>query len=480
MIRVCGSVPHTWYPYARTMRRRIILYVGPTNSGKTFTALQSLQRASSGIYCGPLRLLAWEVAEKLNSHNVPCSLLTGQERNEIEGAQHKAMTVEMADITREYECAVIDEIQARTRMIGCSKRGYAFTRALFGLAAKEIHLCGDPCVVTLIQNLLERTQDTLEVRCYTRLSPLVPLKEPLRDIRRIRGGDCIVSFSRDEIHTYKRDIEKLHPAINCSVVYGSLPPETRTKQAERFNKADEDFSILVASDAIGMGLNLNIQRIIFTKLDKFDGIARCYLSVMQVKQIAGRAGRFKSKYPVGEVTCLKGSDIAHLHRALATPTPAVVAAGVFPTFDQIGLYCTFYPNFPFSAILEKFIATVTLSSMFFLCDSSNLLAIARMLDDIPLPMDSRFLFCTCPVDKDNRIIMGALLEFARNYAVNRNVPLKRLLTPATMRVPSTQKDLAELESLHKVLDMYIWLSYRLEDAFVDRESAITQKHLCST
>ncbi|RVW55804.1 DExH-box ATP-dependent RNA helicase DExH16, mitochondrial [Vitis vinifera] len=84
--------PHTWYPNARRKSRKVIMHVG--------------------IYCGPLRLLAWEVAKRLNKANVPCDMITGQEREEIDGAKHKAMTVEMADVTSDYHCAVIDEIQA--------------------------------------------------------------------------------------------------------------------------------------------------------------------------------------------------------------------------------------------------------------------------------------------------------------------------------------------------------------------------------
>ncbi|RVX22375.1 DExH-box ATP-dependent RNA helicase DExH16, mitochondrial [Vitis vinifera] len=104
--------PHTWYPNARRKSRKVIMHVGPTNSGKTHHALKRLESSSSGIYCGPLRLLAWEVAKRLNKANVPCDMITGQEREEIDDAKHKAMTVEMADVTSDYHCAVIDEIQA--------------------------------------------------------------------------------------------------------------------------------------------------------------------------------------------------------------------------------------------------------------------------------------------------------------------------------------------------------------------------------
>ena len=85
--------------------------MGPTNSGKTYYALKQLESSSSGVYCGPLRLLAWEVAKRLNKSKVPCDLITGQEREEVDGARHKAVTVEMADVASDYDCAIIDEIQ---------------------------------------------------------------------------------------------------------------------------------------------------------------------------------------------------------------------------------------------------------------------------------------------------------------------------------------------------------------------------------
>ncbi|KAM0929622.1 hypothetical protein ACQ4PT_001640 [Festuca glaucescens] len=103
--------PHLWYPNAREKKRKVFLHVGPTNSGKTHNALKRLEASSSGVYCGPLRLLAREVAKRLNEASVPCNLTTGQEREEIEGAKHNSVTVEMADVTTEYQCAVIDEIQ---------------------------------------------------------------------------------------------------------------------------------------------------------------------------------------------------------------------------------------------------------------------------------------------------------------------------------------------------------------------------------
>ncbi|CAK9154409.1 unnamed protein product [Ilex paraguariensis] len=339
--------PHTWYPSARKKKRLVVLHVGPTNSGKTHHALKKLESSSSGIYCGPLRLLAWEVAKRLNKAEVPCDLITGQEREEVDGAKHKAVTVEMADVTAEYDCAVIDEIQ----MLGCRTRGFSFTRALLGISANELHLCGDPAAVRLVQEILKVTGDNVEVQCYERLSPLVPLKVPLGSFSNIRTGDCLVTFSRQKIYRLKKDIENGGKHL-CSVVYGSLPPETRTRQATMFNDASSEFDVLVASDAIGMGLNLNISRIIFSKLEKFDGVEMRELTVPEIKQIAGRAGRYGSKFPVGEVTCLDAEDLPLLHSSLNSPSPILERAGLFPTFDFLFMYSRIHPKSGLHQILK--------------------------------------------------------------------------------------------------------------------------------
>ncbi|KAK1281543.1 hypothetical protein QJS10_CPB22g01221 [Acorus calamus] len=169
-------------------------------SGKTYNALKQLEKSSSGMYCGPLRLLAWEVAKRLNKAN----------------------------------------------MIGCRTRGYSFTRALLGIPADELHLCGDAAAVPLVQEILKVTGDLSSisrhtemarllttakacVQYYERLSPLIPSKVPLGSFSNIQTGDCIVTFSRREIYNLKKEIEERGKHL-CSVVYGSLPPETRTRQ----------------------------------------------------------------------------------------------------------------------------------------------------------------------------------------------------------------------------------------------------------
>ena len=350
--------PHTWYD-ARRMTRTIHLHVGPTNSGKTHSAVQALKAAPSGVYCGPLRLLAWELYERLNDGGTPCNLLTGQEREEVEGAGHVSCTVEMVDVTHSCDVAVLDEIQ----MIGDPDRGWAWTRILLGMCAPVIHACGDPSAVPLVTSLLKLTGDELIIHEYKRLSPLQVASKPLPSLSAVQRGDCVVAFSRRDLFKAKHQIESA-TGLRCGVIYGALPPQIRRDMAKRFNQhtttggnsavattAPSDSSassspgapsvpmepvdVLVATDAVGMGLNLAIRRMVFSALDKFDGTCRRPLNISEMKQIAGRAGRFGSSFPVGVVSGVKKTHLPQLRDAIASPTPPLRSAGILPQLEQL-------------------------------------------------------------------------------------------------------------------------------------------------
>ncbi len=252
--------PAQQYILARSLVREIHLHVGPTNSGKTHGALLALSKARSGVFAGPLRLLAHEVWDRINSGTVSpgvppraCNLVTGEEVRVVDPlAGLSSCTVEMCSPDTPIDVAVVDEIQ----MIADSQRGYAWTNAVLGLPARELHLCGEASVVPLIEKLAATCGDRLQVHHYKRLTPLALSEESLEgEWKNIRKGDCVVAFSRNKIFGIKRAIEQV-TGMRCAVAYGGLPPETRSEQAKLFNDPDSGFDVMVASDAIGMGLNL--------------------------------------------------------------------------------------------------------------------------------------------------------------------------------------------------------------------------------
>lgn len=176
------SCPPLWFPSARRLQRRFVYHAGPTNSGKTHAALERFMSADSGVYCAPLRMLAAEIYQKCNEKGVMCDMLTGEEHLFGSGepnrpADHLSCTVEMADCSgaAKYDVAVIDEAQ----MIQNNERGFAWTRVILGLPAKEIHVCGSAIAVDVVKRIVESVGEHIEVKHYDRLLPLATLNDSL-------------------------------------------------------------------------------------------------------------------------------------------------------------------------------------------------------------------------------------------------------------------------------------------------------------
>lgn len=338
--RLLPENPKDEYPLARKMKRKFYLHLGETNTGKTYNAIQRLKQSGNGVYLAPLRILALENYERLNGENVPCNLLTGEEEILVEGARHSSCTVEKANIQDFYEIAVIDEVQ----MISDSQRGDAWTRAILGLCCPEIHLCGALNAKEQLLRMIEDCGDEVEVKEYTRL---VPLKTQKRNVRfaDVQKGDALVAFSKRKVLSYSRYFSER--GIKNSVIYGDLPPEVRRLQYDSFISGENP--ILISTDAIGMGVNLPIRRIIFTEIKKFDGEEFRFLSSQETKQIAGRAGRI-GIYDVGYVACME-DDISFVDYNLDTtddeiemaavgPSEAILEIGRLPLKEKLALWST--------------------------------------------------------------------------------------------------------------------------------------------
>ncbi|CAK7328016.1 unnamed protein product [Dovyalis caffra] len=458
--------PHTWFPFARAMKRKIIYHCGPTNSGKTYNALQRFMEAKKGIYCSPLRLLAMEVFDKVNALGVYCSLQTGQEKKFVPFSSHIACTVEMVSTDELYDVAVIDEIQ----MMADSCRGYAWTRALLGLNADEIHLCGDPSVLDIVKKICSETGDELHEQHYERFKPLVvEAKTLLGDFKNVRSGDCVVAFSRREIFEVKMAIEK-YSNHRCCVIYGALPPETRRQQANLFNDQDNEYDVLVASDAVGMGLNLNIRRVVFNSLSKYNGDKIVQVPPSQVKQIAGRAGRRGSCYPDGLTTTLQLDDLDYLIDCLKQPFENVKKVGLFPFFEQVELFAGQLPDITFPQLLEKFGENCRLDGSYFLCRHDHIKKVANMLEKVQgLSLEDRFNFCFAPVNFRDPKAMYYLQRFAASYSQKVPVSIAMGMPKGSAR---NDAELLDLETKHQVLSMYLWLSQHFKkETFPYKERA---------
>ncbi|KAG0291237.1 RNA helicase [Linnemannia gamsii] len=482
--------PAEWNPAARLMKRKIIMHVGPTNSGKTYNALQRLQTAESGAYLSPLRLLAHEVFERMNEAGTPCNLITGEERRfavtDSEGnpdpkaAKCVSCTVEMVDLNRKIEVAVVDEIQ----MLADPDRGWAWTHALLSLPAKEIHLCGEPTVVDLVKNICALMNEEVEVHRYDRLSKMEVMDESLYgQLDKIQKGDCVVTFSRKNIFLLKKHIEA-STGLRCAVAYGSLPPESRSTQAKLFNDPNSGYDILVASDAIGMGLNLNIRRIIFEATEKFDGSVVRTLSLTQLKQIGGRAGRFGTEYAVGLATTLLQRDIPTLKRAMAAPMIDIKRAGIQPTADMLQQFSIQMPGAPFSYVLKTFEMMSRNSGLFFLGLFRGMIAAAEILDNIKMPVRERIVFISAPIQVRDPTVVEAAVKMAQSVSNGNPLSIDEAVQLPSLSVleKNARLDLRKLESSHRTIMLYLWLSQRFGDVFQGglESDAAKRKVQCET
>ncbi|KAK3318441.1 P-loop containing nucleoside triphosphate hydrolase protein [Apodospora peruviana] len=504
--------PFAWFPATRVMQRTVHLHVGPTNSGKTYHALKSLEQAKTGVYAGPLRLLAHEVYSRFQAKGKPCALITGEEIRIPDDADTyiTSCTVEMAPINQRVDVAVIDEIQ----MIGDDSRGWAWTQAFLGIQAKELHLCGEDRAVDLIQDLCERIGDKCIVHRYQRLSPLRMMKESLGGFGQLRKGDAVIAFSRVNLHSLKSAIEQATQR-RCAIVYGSLPPETRAQQAALFNDPNNDYDFLVASDAIGMGLNLEVKRIVFETASKFDGQSHRFLAIPEVKQIAGRAGRYRTATqemasaqkeaenvaagPVstataapprwgtpGFVTTLEQLDHEHISDTFERDAPPIESAGIIPPpFILERFYSLFPPHTPLSFILARLRENSRLSDRFFMCNLAEMLQAAELIEDYPMSITDRCTLLAAPLDSRDQQMRKLIKAMARCISQSTSghildiheMDLEVLEVDEDDPEAHRSRYLMRLESLHKSLSLYLWLSYRYKGIFSSQRLAFHIKEL---
>lgn len=448
-------MPHEWWEDARKMTRNFIFHNGPTNSGKTHSALEVLRNSKTGVYCGPLRLLAAEVYEKLTVLGVKCSLITGQELKIVPGATHLACTIEGLNFEKKYHCGVIDEIQ----MIGDVQRGSAWTNALFGLLAPEIHLTGEFRAKEIIKDLLSKTQDVYSEKNYRRMS-MLSVCPPVNNMKDLRDGDCLVAFSRRKCYALKNHIEKEQPG-SCAIIYGSLPPDVRKEQALRFNSRQHKY--LIATDAVGMGLNYNINRVIFMESSKSSGRHKRKLLPSEIKQIAGRAGRNEND---GEVT---GCDLNILNDVCIGlshyANQFITKAALSPNYLQIKEFSdSFYDNpekVSYSNILKQFSRQAKLEQNFFLQSIEETCLIANCIQKFELSLEDMHRFCTASIRVTTPKIAKILKEFAKSYKNKCEVRFEHFENLDEFGIDN-------LENMYFLCEMYMSLSRKFKsEVFID-------------
>jgi len=261
---------------------RLVAVLGPTNTGKTHLAVERMLGHASGMIGLPLRLLAREIYDRIVKARGPraVALITGEEKIVPARAHYFVCTVEAMPLARQVEFLAIDEIQ----LAADPERGHVFThRLLHARGQFETMLLGAATMAPLIRRLLPDAEIVTRER-FSSLAYAGP-----RKITRLPKRSAVVAFSADSVYAIGELIRRQRGG--AAVVMGSLSPRTRNAQVELYQSGEVDF--LVATDAIGMGLNMDVDHVAFAGLHKFDGRRGRDLRPQEVAQIAGRAGRYR-------------------------------------------------------------------------------------------------------------------------------------------------------------------------------------------
>lgn len=458
-----------FYIKARNKKRKIIAHLGPTNSGKTYSAIQEFKKAKTGVYLAPLRLLAREIYDSCHNE-LNISMITGEEIIECENETHVSSTIEMVDLDKEYDIAIIDEIQ----MISDPQRGAAWSRALMGLNAKIIYILGSTDSKEIVTKIIDKCNDTLEVVEFKRLSKLNKLKEPLF-INKLEKGDAVICFSRKDIYKIKELLEDY--GYSTAVVYGSLPPTTRLQQAADFNLGKKD--ILIATNAIGYGLNLNIKRIFFTSLIKYNGYEMEYLSDTLFKQIAGRAGRF-GKHESGEFGLLTGfryesfQNFLYFADSFHKPLQIIEDAYFFPEYEHIKEFSKSqdYKNKLSKIISDYFIYFYDKNGLFEMSDIDDFYENAKLLDKYStLSLKNKYKLSFAPIAKNTKgcDIFIDIIKYLSNKEPLKEFNKYYFLTG--------NEDLLTLENMHKDLSLYLWLMFRIKEYKYTKDLMILNEYI---
>lgn len=421
------------YKEARCMKRHFYLHVGETNTGKTYASIKRLMEAESGVYLAPLRLLALEIQDKLNSENIACSLLTGEEEDIITYAYHVSSTIEKLQLGTSYDVCVIDEAQ----MIADNQRGWAWTRAIIGVLAPEVHICMAPEALDIVIKLIKDCDDTYEVIRHKRDTELIVEDKKFNLERDVKKGDALVVFGKKKALAVSAQL--LNNNIKTSIIYGSLPYSTRKKQFDRFLSGETE--VIVCTDAIGMGVNLPIKRIVFLETRKYDGVSMRKLRVSEIKQIAGRAGR-KGIYDKGYVASTKDIDL--IRDALKTKPKKIEKCyvGIPESLVNIDIDIIDALKTWSSMSLKGFYEKTDVTRIIYLLNRLKKLDIDVLNEDI-------IKMATIPFEENNKTVFALWEEYCMMYSAGA----VNLMKPTLKKNASAKKELDELESYYKALDL---------------------------
>jgi ATP-dependent RNA helicase SUPV3L1/SUV3 len=364
----------------------------------------------------------------------------------------------MIDLSKSYDVAVIDEAQ----LLEDPQRGWAWTLAISAVRADRVIMCGSEEGLRAAHRLIERLGATVNVRRFERKGPLrVTQAIAMSDLRR---GDAAVAFSRNDVIELQGEIGRR--GFSSAAIYGSLSPLVRRREAERFRSGEAQ--VLVATDAIGLGLNLPIRRIVFATVEKFDGVEERRLTPQEVRQIAGRAGRY-GIHEEGMVTSFDPRAIGLLRRSIErhdimdTEEPIWIS----PTDDHLRRLSEIIGTTRVGRLLQFFQERVLRDgeSGLRIADLSDTIEIANTLElaegFLDLPLSVRSTYSRAPVNTRGPAL-NILTHWGSQHASNGIVDGTELMFDGGGR-----DRLLQYEDRSRIATLYLWLAQRFPDVYTN-------------
>lgn len=452
---------------ARKLHRHFIIHVGGTNTGKTHDAMKMLAEASSGVYLCPLRMLAYEGRAVIRSYGVPCSFATGEEKEIDPKATHISETIGMLDFDHHYACAVIDECQLIS-----GEDGSLYTNAILGVQADTVCVCCAYSGLEITKKLIGLCGDDFEVIGHHRSSELKFEEEPYRGPRK---NDAYIVFSR--LGAYEMAGWLQDAGMNPSIVYGKLPYEVKMNEARKFESGETD--CLVATDAIAIGQNYNIERIVFRDIVKHINRKEVRLDSQTVKQVAGRAGRY-GRFPVGYVNTFSAEDREEIRTKLEEEdVPSKTAPLELPEFF-VGT------DLPLSLIYRAW-NCAEVGEPFVKADTTVELFICRLIEEkyATISREDEYNLASLPLDMKDRsqiVLLEGLLDCYRRKDHVTDEEYRQLL-PSDLEIRNLMNyrpHLRDCEKLCRDLDLASSFFYKirrqdLAEYAIHLKSPVTRK-----
>jgi ATP-dependent RNA helicase SUPV3L1/SUV3 len=453
-----------FFPEARAMKRKHTFFVGPTNSGKSYRGFNELALGETGLYLSPLRLLALEGQEEIEKRDKLCSLLTGEEMELKEDALFTSSTIEMANLDTPVDCVLVDEVQ----MILDEHRGWAWTQALVGMQAKKIIMTGsEECIPTLTKLIVDYLGEELEVVRLERMVGFEIMKAHTPNLALVEPSTAIIAFSRRGVLAIKKELEDAGRTV--SVLYGNLSPGVRREEARRFRSGETE--ILVATDCIGMGLNLPIKTVIFSEVEKFDGEDVRALIIQEVKQIGGRAGRF-GKFECGYIGAMSKDALEFVKYQMSEKADnSVRPCFVRPTLLQLEALNQQLASTDIKVAITLFASLGNHGEQLICSTLKDMLEIADKIEGSKilsrLSFSDKHVFTCAPVSTGDT--MDAFTDWLKGYCNKIPMSLNEAKYGTFLSGGHASDDgvLNHAENCVKTLTVYHWLSRKKVTSFPD-------------